>query len=679
MRWRFPPLLLAVPLLLLSWALPHAGVGLWLRLAAASLVLLLPGRLVARALGRRGPAAAFAWSIALVAGALAFTFAVRGSLDLTLGLVLAAGAVALPFSWRAAGPAHPEVLRGGWLVALAGIALGGALWGIEGIVQGDAIFHLGRMRKLDDFGSLSLRAVDEFKDGGLHPGYAFPLWHGWLALVAKLAHVDPTLVVLHEPSILAPLALVLAYEMGRVVFRSAWLGLATMLVQVSLIALAPGGGGAYTSLELPGTLARQLLVPATITLFFRFVRDGEWQVALTLAAIGMDIAFVHPTYALFIVMPLVGFALARLIVARVDGRRSAAGLFVFGMPVLLVFAWLAPIVAETRSHNPSPSELDRAIAQYATDLIVPSHASYHLAASVVARTGTIAVAALVLVPLAALAGRRRWSSFVLGGTAMVLVPELWWVVFPHFSDLVSLSQSRRAAGFVPFAIALVGGAAVLSRLLRLLLLPVALAAGLVLQHYFPGDFGLHMQLRHGGPAVVSWVALWGSLAGIVVAAVLVRLRRARFERPGPIAALATVLLLIPVAVHGFSQWNTGVTTSDPYALTPGLVHFLRHDVPKRSIVFSDLQTSYRISAYAPVYIAAGPPTHVADTKANNPYARAASVRRFLRTANLALPRQYHAGWLVLRLRRPTRGPARVVEAKGLRPVYRDSTFVVFRL
>jgi hypothetical protein len=677
MKRRLPPLLLAVPLLALSWALPHTGVGLWFRLATASLVLLLPGRLVARALGRRGPAAAFAWSIALVAGALAFTFAVRGSLDLTLALVLAAGAVALPYSWRAAGPDHPEVLRGGWLVALAGVALGGALWGIEGIVQGDAIFHLGRIRKLDDFGSLSLRAVDEFKDGGLHPGYAFPLWHGWLALVAKLARVDPTLVVLHEPSILTPLAFVLAFEMGRVIFRSAWLGLATMLVQVSLIALAPGGGGAYTSLELPGTLARQLLVPATITLFFRFVRDGEWQVALTLAAVGMDIAFVHPTYALFIVMPLFGFGLARLLAARADGRRSAAGLLVFGVPILLVFAWLAPIVAETRSHNPSTSELIRGLNQYGTDLIVQSHHSYHLAASVVARTGAIAVAALVLVPLAALAGRRRWSSFVLGGTAMVLVPELWWLVFPHFSDLVSLSQSRRAAGFVPFAIALVGGAAVLSRLLRVFLLPVALVAGILLQHWFPGDFGLRLQ--HGGPPVVAWFALWGSLAGLVVAAVLVRLRRAGLERPGPIAALATMLFLIPVAVHGFGQWDTGVTTRDPYALTPGLVHFLRHDVPMRSIVFSDLQTSYRISAYAPVYVAAGPPTHVADTKANNPYARAASVRKFLRTANLALPRQYHAGWLVLRLRPPTRGPARVVEAKGLRPVYRDSEFVVFRL
>src|SRR5439155_9251389 len=111
-------------------------------------------------------------------------------------------------------------------VVVAGIGLGIALWSIEGLVKGDALFHLGRIRKLADIGSLSLRAVDEFKDGGLHPGYAFPLWHGWLALVAKVADVDPSKVVLHESSLLAPLALLLAFEAGRAVFRSAALAFA---------------------------------------------------------------------------------------------------------------------------------------------------------------------------------------------------------------------------------------------------------------------------------------------------------------------------------------------------------------------------------------------------------------------------------------------------------------------
>jgi len=207
MSRRVSPLLLSLPLLGIARLLPDHGAGLWLRLAAATLVLLIPGRLVARALGRSGPASAFVWSVGLVAAALALMFAVHASLGLVLVLLLVVSVLALPFQKKQVADSNLRI-RGA--VALAGIGLGIALWGIEGVIRGDALFHLGRMRKLDDFGALSLRAVDEFKDGGLHPGYAFPLWHGWLALVAKLAAVDPSAVVLHESSILAPLALVLA-------------------------------------------------------------------------------------------------------------------------------------------------------------------------------------------------------------------------------------------------------------------------------------------------------------------------------------------------------------------------------------------------------------------------------------------------------------------------------------
>jgi hypothetical protein len=106
-------------------------------------------------------------------------------------------------------------------------------------------------------------------------------------------------------------------------------------------------------------------------------------------------------------------------------------------------------------------------------------------------------------------------------------------------------------------------------------------------------------------------------------------------------------------------------------LTPGVVHYLTADVPKGSIVYSDLETSYRISAYVPVYVANAPPTHVANTTANNPKKRRRDLNRFLRTHDLAIPRSYGAGWLVL-TRRETVGP-------GARLVYRDARFRVYRL
>jgi hypothetical protein len=215
---------------------------------------------------------------------------------------------------------------------------------------------------------------------------------------------------------------------------------------------------------------------------------------------------------------------------------------------------------------------------------------------------------------------------------------------------------------------LAGGAAVLTRALRVLVLPVALAAGIVLQQLYPGDFELHY--AHGGPALVTWIALWGGLAGIVAAIVLVRLGRGTYERPGLVAGLAVALFVLPVAVHGFAHWDAD-TRRDANGLTPGLVHFLRTDVPKRSVVYADLETSYRISAYAPVYVANGPPAHVANTKANDPNARRDAWLAFLHTHNLAIPRDYGAGWLVLRSGEHV-GP-------GARLVYRDERFRVYRL
>ncbi len=39
------------------------------------------------------------------------------------------------------------------------------------------------------------------------------------------------------------------------------------------------------------------------------------------------------------------------------------------------------------------------------------------------------------------------------------------------------------------------------------------------------------------------------------------------------------------------------------------------------VVYADLESSYRIAAFAPVYVCNAPPGHVADTKKNRPYER----------------------------------------------------------
>ena len=82
-------------------------------------------------------------------------------------------------------------------------------------------------------------------------------------------------------------------------------------------------------------------------------------------------------------------------------------------------------------------------------------------------------------------------------------------------------------------------------------------------------------------------------------------------------------LVTPVALAGFAYLQRD--DPDRFRLTPGLVEALRTKVPARDVVFSDLETSYRIEAYAPVYVSAAPPAHVADTKDNYPRKRREAV------------------------------------------------------
>ena len=83
-----------------------------------------------------------------------------------------------------------------------------------------------------------------------------------------MSGVDPTDVVVHGPTVLAPLVVLVAYEAGRAVRRSGALSRLQQRVAAGVagVAMAPGHGGAFTALALPATGSRQLLVPAALAL-----------------------------------------------------------------------------------------------------------------------------------------------------------------------------------------------------------------------------------------------------------------------------------------------------------------------------------------------------------------------------------------------------------------------------
>ena len=635
---------------------------LYLRLAFATAVVLAPGFLLARALGMRSVSATLAWSLAVVFAALAVTFAVGSTLTLTLIVLLLVGLAALGLGIRRGWP-RTERVPGRGIAFFWGAIVGLVIWVAAPTVQGDGLFHLARVRKLLDFGDLSLDRVSEFADGSLHPGYAFPLWHGFLALIAKVAHEDPERVVTHLPSILAPLAVVVAFEAGWALFRRTWAAGATAAAQVAMICFAPGMGGAYVFLSLPATSSRQLLVPAALALALESIRSPSGAVAASTAAAGLVLAVVHPTYAIFLWIPFVGFLAVRVLWTRADLGRGALALGALVVPAALFLLWLRPIVSDTRSVSPDADELQRAFEQYGSQLVVRSDTSYNLAPEVFTRSGAVAIAALLLIPIACLAARRRWAAYVVGGSLAVFAVMLVPFLFTSLADVVSISQARRAAGFLPFAFAFAGGMGVLASLVGPILLPLSLGAGMFLQIVYPGDF--EYVLREPAPAWIVWLSIAGAIAALFVG--LFR-KRPALEAG---AALASAAFLLPVIGGGLLDLRPA-PLPEIATLSDGLVRAVRAEVPAGDVVFSDPETSFRLAAFAPIYIASAPPGHVADTEENVPYERARDARRFLRTGDLTIPRRYDAQYVVLdRLRTELE--------LDLPVVYEDERFVVYRL
>jgi hypothetical protein len=635
---------------------------LYIKLAFATALVLAPGWLVARALGVRTVAASLAWSLVAVFGALLVVFALGSTLTLALLLLaivaLAGVALRIVRAWPEAAP----IPRRGW-VAFWGAIIGVLLWIAAPTPQGDGLFHLARVRKLMELDALSLDRVSEFADGSLHPGYAFPLWHGFLGLIAKVSGEDPERVVTHLPSILAPLALLVAFEAGWALFRRVWAAGVTAAAQAALICFAPGMGGAYVFLSLPATSSRQLLVPAALALALETVRAPSFGVVASTGAAAFVLAVVHPTYAIFLWIPFVGFLAVRVLWERKDLRTGSLALAALVVPAALFMLWLRPIVEDTHSVSPDANEVQRALDQYASQLSVHSDTLYNLAPDVFTRAGAVAIGALLMIPLAGFAARRRWAAYVVGGSIAVFAVMLIPYLFTALSDLVSISQARRAAGFLPFAFAFAGGMAVLARLVGPLLIPLALGAGMFLQIVYPGDF--EYVLRNPAPAWIAWFGVVGAVAALVVG---LRRRGPALETAASIAAAA---FLTPVVGGGLLEWNRPAPP-EVATLTPGLVQAVRDEVEAGAIVFSDTETAFRLAAYAPVYIASAPPGHVADTDRNRPYERAADARRFLQTGDLSIPRGYGAELVVL-------DGLRTDLELDLPVAYSDDRFTVYRL
>ena len=112
---------------------------------------------------------------------------------------------------------------------------------------------------------------------------------------------------------------------------------------------------------------------------------------------------------------------------------------------------------ETVSHRPDAAERARAISHYAGQIDV-FDGLLRLAPEAISRGGAITVAGLLAIPIAGLAAPKRWAAYVLGGSLAVLGLVLLPWAFDYLTDVVSVSQGRRLASFLPLPFAVAGAA-----------------------------------------------------------------------------------------------------------------------------------------------------------------------------------------------------------------------------
>ena len=586
-----------------------------------------PGRSACRSVS-----ATLAWALAaLFARARRCVFLVRASLTLTL--VLARCVVA-----RRRSPFALQGRRGGRAAdARAAVrSLGGrhrsrdrALARRRRHRRGRLLPPRPRAKLLDVRRPLARARSNEFADGGLHPGYAFPLWHGVprARRQARRASIPPQ-VVLHEASVLAPLAFLVACEAGWALFRRAWAGLAVLRRQVALFALARRERRRVHVARAPRDRARrQLLVPAVLALALRPRRRAvarrdrgrsPWRRSCS--------RVVHPTYALFLWIPLAGFLAARLLLARADARAGAPALAALVVPAAAVLALAAAgrAARPPRSPRTKASSSGRSRTTRASSTCFAGRRAPGSRPELFGRSGAVAVAALLCSRSPARAPR-RWAAFVArrlarGAAADCSSPSL----FTHFSDVVSLSQSRRAAGFVPFPFAFAGGSRARAAPRRWSRCPSRSSRGSCSSSAIPATSATRSRAaaRRGRPGSRSSAPRRGLVGAIALACAATAAsstgwgagRRGTawlFDRARRAARLPDVVARRARLAQ---------------ALTPGLSRRSDRGAEGR-VVFSDLRRATD-RAFAPVYVAATPPGHVADTKANHPY-DAGTTRRVL--------------------------------------------------
>jgi hypothetical protein len=624
------------------------GVDLFrpVKLAAATYaVLVLPGAVILRLLGwPRSLASALpacaTWSVAALAPGFVLMLLTDGGLIVAVLwlLFVIGGGLLLGRGKPVEMDLRPTPLS---LLFIAGIVLFSALtWLGSWTNIGDAIEHIARIRKISELDPP--RSLDELgllpPDTGLHPGYAFPLWHAAAAVEVWISGLEETYLFRFWPSMLVPFAACAVYSAGRSMFGSRSAGLTTCGAYLGVFAFPWGGDGYFKLLDYPGYICIFLFWPLVIDRTFTYLREGGREPILTVAAASFAVSAIHASYAPFMIMLIGTFLVVRTAVARDrdDLRRLAVMLGAVTIPFFLFLLWLFPIA------DSASSTIARGAGHFVT--LVDTHGDLvNMKAEWLTRGGPAVIAALLLVPLASAAARTRAAAFIGGTSALVILLLITPWFFTPFAEVVSISQGRRLVFYLPFAFALTGGALILARF-RYVAVAGAFVAGAILHLRWPGDFGY--TLTEPGPGWVAWLSAVGAV--VVLAAGAAGKLNLRYLNGWALPIV--IAFLLPLAATGI---NDMAILEPESRLDENLVAAVDEYVSRDDVLLGKPELAYRLSSLAPIYVAAVAGGHGGDTVRSRSAERRQDAHAFFRPRTTQeelqdIVRRWDVQWVLVR-------------------------------
>ena len=359
------------------------------------------------------------------------------------------------------------------------------------------------------------------------------------------------------------------------------------------------------------------------------------------AAAGLVLAVVHPTYAIFLWIPFVGFLVVRALWEREDLRTGVARARRARRARRALHALAAPdrrrhalgLARRATSSSVRSSSTEASSSSDSDTSLQPRAGGVHPSRRRRDR-GAAPHSARRLRGAATLGGvrRRRLARRARGDARAVPL---------HVAGRPRLDLAGPAGGRVPPVRLRLRGRDGRARAARRAAAAAARPRrGMFLQIVYPGDFDYVLRrarARRGSRGSRCSALRRRSSSGFMR-------RRPALESGAALAAAA--LPHSRSSAVGSLDWKRPdppeIATLSPGSSTPSATR----SRPGRSST-RITETSFRLAAFAPVYIAVAPPGHVADTEENRPYERARDARRFLRTGDLSIPRGYGAEYVVV--------------------------------